>query len=275
VQPQRQPIFNVPVVLVALVGLMIAIHALRQILPLEKDVWALVNFGFVPGRLTYLFDPARIAKVIAAGQAADPAQAEIDRAFLNNGGPIWWTLVTYAFLHANWAHVGFNALWLIAFGAPVARRLGPQRFIAFCIGGAVAGALAHFITHLDDLQPVIGASAVDSATMAAAVRFVFQPGASLGESLAGADPRRESPPHMQPALTLAGVLRDSRAMTFLIFWFVTNFIFAMIAGPENLGGGPVAWQAHIGGFLFGLIAFPLFDPPRNASHNDFIATAKD
>jgi len=153
--------------------------------------------------------------------------------------------------------------------------LGPQRFIAFCIGGAVAGALAHFITHLDDLQPVIGASAVDSATMAAAVRFVFQPGASLGESLAGADPRRESPPHMQPALTLAGVLRDSRAMTFLIFWFVTNFIFAMIAGPENLGGGPVAWQAHIGGFLFGLIAFPLFDPPRNASHNDFIATAKD
>jgi membrane associated rhomboid family serine protease len=274
VQPQRQPIFNVPVVLVALVGLLIGIHVLRQMVPIDQDVWTLVHFSFVPGRLTYLFEPARIANVIATAHATDPTQAEIDRAFLNNGAPLWWTFVTYALLHANWAHVGFNALWLVAFGAPVARRFGAERFILFCLGGAVAGALAHFVTHMDDLQPVIGASAIDSATMAAAVRFVFQPGASLGDALRMGDSRGDVAAHAQPALTLAGILTNSRAMTFLIFWFVTNFIFAMVAGPANVGGGPVAWQAHIGGFLFGLIAFPLFDPLSNAPHNDDVANAK-
>ncbi len=270
-----QKIFNVPFVLVALVGSMLGIHLLRQILPLEQDIWTLIHFGFVPGRFTYFFDPGRITKVIAAAQQADPMQAEIDRAFLNNGGPLWWTPLTYAFLHANWAHVGFNALWLVAFGAPVARRFGNQRFIAFCLGGAVAGALAHLVTHLNDLQPVIGASAIDSATMAAAVRFIFQPGAALGESLGWGDPRQKKPPHAQPALSLAAVFTNSRAMTFLVFWFLTNFIFGIISGPGSLGSGVVAWQAHIGGFLFGLIAFSLFDVPQNAPHNDPAAIAND
>lgn len=274
-QPDRQRIFNVPFVLVALIGLMLGIHLLRQLLPLDQDIWALIHFGFVPGRFTYLVDPGRIAKVIAAAQQADPTQAEIDRAFLNNGGPLWWTPVTYALLHANWAHVGFNALWLVAFGAPVARRFGNQRFIAFCIGGAVAGALAHLVTHLNDLQPVIGASAVDSATMAAAVRFIFQPGAALGASLGWSDPRQQKPPHAQPALSLGAVFTNSQAMTFLVFWFLTNFLFGMVSGPASLGGGVVAWQAHVGGFLFGLIAFALFDPPHNAPHNDVAAPAKD
>ena len=274
-QSDRERIFNVPFVLIALVGLMLGIHLLRQLLPLEQDIWTLINFGFVPGRFTYFFDPGHIAKVIAAAQDSDPTQAAIDRAFLNNGGPLWSTLVTYSLLHANWAHVGFNALWLVAFGAPVARRFGNQRFIVFCIGSAVAGALAHFVTHLDDLQPVIGASAIDSAVMAAAARFVFQPGAALGESLGLGDPRRQRPPHAQAAPPLGAVFTNSGAMTFLIFWFVTNLLFGLVSGPANLGGGAVAWQAHIGGFLFGLLGFALFDPPQNAPHNDDAAYAKD
>jgi membrane associated rhomboid family serine protease len=272
VQPDRQRIFNVPLVLIILVGLMLGIHLLRQLLPLEQDIWALIHFGFVPGRFTYAFDPGRIAKVIAAARDADSMQGEIDRAFLNNGKPLWWTPLTYVFLHANWAHVGFNSLWLVAFGAPVARRFGPQRFIAFCIGGAVAGALAHLVTHLNDLQPVIGASAVDAATMAAAVRFMFQPDAMFGSRAGVGDERL---PHAKPALSLPAVFTDSRAMTFLIFWFVTNFIFGIVSGPGNVGGGPVAWQAHVGGFLFGLLAFTFFDPPYTAPHKQGVSPTDD
>jgi membrane associated rhomboid family serine protease len=266
VQPDRQRMFNVPLVLVILVGLMLGIHLVRQLLPLEQDIWALIHFGFVPGRFTFAFDPVRIVKVIAAAQNADPTQGEIDRAFLNGGTPLWWTPLTYVFLHANWAHVGFNSLWLVAFGAPVARRFGAQRFIAFCIGGAIAGAFAHLVTHFDDLQPVIGASAVDAATMAAAVRFMFQPAAQPGDLHA---------PHARPALSLPAVFTDSRAMTFLVFWFVTNFIFGIVSGPGSLGGGAVAWQAHVGGFLFGLLAFSLFDPPHVAPHNENAMPVKD
>ena len=249
---------------------MLGIHLLRQLLPLEQDIWALIHFGFVPGRFTYAFDPGRIAKVIAAAQDADPMQGEIDRAFLNNGTPFWWTPLTYVFLHANWAHVGFNALWLVAFGAPVARRFGPQRFIAFCIGGAVAGALAHLLTHLNDLQPVIGASAVDAATMAAAVVSCFSRtrGGRQRARIGRAAPCAAGAPAPR-------VFTDSRAITFLIFWFVTNFIFGIVSGPGNLGGGVIAWQAHIGGFLFGLLAFTLFDPPYAAPHNEDVLPIGD
>ncbi len=73
-------------------------------------------------------NPGRIAKVIAAAQDADPMQARLIAPFSTMAKPLWWTPLTYVFLHANWAHVGFNALWLVAFGAPVARRFGPQRF---------------------------------------------------------------------------------------------------------------------------------------------------
>ncbi len=185
VQPDRQRIFNVPLVLVILVGLMLGIHLLRQLLPLEQDIWTLIHFGFVPGRFTYAFDPGRIAKVIAAAQDVDPMQGEIDRAFLNNGKPLWWTPLTYVFLHANWAHVGLQCA--LARGLRRAGR-APVWLAAlyrFCIGGAVAGALAHLVTHLNDLQPVIGASAIDSAMMAAAVRFMFQP--TRHWAIAGAD----------------------------------------------------------------------------------------
>jgi membrane associated rhomboid family serine protease len=64
-------------------------------------------------------------------------------------------------------------------------------------------------------------------------------------------------------------------MTFLIFWFVTNFIFGIVSGPGNLGGGVIAWQAHIGGFLFGLLAFTLFDPPYAAPHNEDVLPIAD
>lgn len=260
-QNERQKILNIPFVVVATIGVLVGIHALREFFPPELNAYILTDLGFVPGRFTYAFDPDRIARVLDQANAAGNAHAEIDRFFLGDGKPLWWTPVTYAFLHANWTHVGFNCLWLVAFGAAVARRFGSLRFILFCLAAAVAGALAHFITHMDDLQPVIGASAAVSGTMAAAVRFVFQPGAPLGESLGFADPRQKDLPYRRPALSLLDVFTDRRAVVFLIVWFVANFLFGVATGPLDFVGGTVAWEAHIGGFLLGLFGFPLFDPP--------------
>ncbi len=64
-------------------------------------------------------------------------------------------------------------------------------------------------------------------------------------------------------------------MTFLIFWFVTNFVFGIVSGPDNVGGGAIAWQAHVGGFLFGLLAFTFFDPPYAAPHNEDVLPIGD
>ena len=158
-----------------------------------------------------------------------------------------WTFVTYAFLHGSWAHLGFNSIWFLPFGAALARRFGTARFLAFFVVTAAAGALIHLLTHAGSLFPVIGASAAISGAMAAAMRFAFQRGGPLGFWRHGDDEA-----YRVPALPLTGVLRDPRVLAFLVVWFGINLIFG--AAPVSLTGddAPVAWEAHIGGFLAGL-----------------------
>ncbi|HLJ53065.1 MAG TPA: rhomboid family intramembrane serine protease [Rhizomicrobium sp.] len=259
-RPQRERIFNVPAVVLAAVVVLFGIHAATQFLSDETNLNLLRQFAFVPGRFTYAFDPQRIGAVVVAAQDKSQFDGAVARFFLGNGTPLWWTPVTYAFLHASYLHVGFNCLWLIAFGAAVARRFGTWRFLLFCLTATVAGALAHYLTHMDDLQPVVGASAVVSGTMGAAVRFVFQQGAPLGEGAGFTDPRFELTYH-RPPLPLRNILTDRRAMVFLAAWFFANLLFGLAPQLSGLHGVTIAWQAHIGGFLVGLFAFPLFDPP--------------
>src|SRR6185437_4490687 len=138
--------------------------------------------------------------------------------------------VTYSLIHADWTHFGVNAVWLLPFGSAVARRFGATRFIAFFAVTAAAGA---------------------------AMRFAFQRGGPLGfwrQSDAAA--------YRVPAIPLAGVLRDPRVLAFLAVWFGINILFGLGSFPlTGMGAGQVvAWQAHIGGFLAGLILFSWFDP---------------
>ena len=132
------------------------------------------------------------------------------------------------------------------------------RFLVFCAATAAAGAVAHLVTHLGEFAPMIGASAAISGPMAAAMRFVFQRGGPLGSLGRG---ERGTPTrcrrHRFPPM-----LRDPRILAFLAVWFGVNIIFGM--GAVSMPGteGSVAWEAHIGGFLAGLLGFSLFDPVR-------------
>ena len=101
------------------------------------------------------------------------------------------------------------------------------------------------------MTPVVGASAAISGQMAAAMRFVF-----------GARPRGEADLAQVPLESLSKTLTDRRILTVLGFWVVLNVVFGLgvvsIAGTE----GDIAWEAHIGGFLFGLLCFGFFDTGR-------------
>jgi len=110
---------------------------------------------------------------------------------------------------------------------------------------------------------MVGASAAISGFMAAAIRFAFQRGGPL--RLIG---NNQDDAYRVPALPLRAVLRDMRALVFLGVWFGLNLVFGIgsigLDGAEQL----IAWQAHIGGFLAGLIGFAAFDPIKSPRFGD-------
>lgn len=232
----REPLFNVPSVIIGLLAVLALIHAAREFLLSQKqDIEVLLQFAFIPAR----YD----SSVLLGGPVPGGFGAQV------------WTFVTYALLHADFTHLGFNALWLLAFGSAVARRFGAIRFLAFFVVTAAAGAAVHLLTHAGAFSPMIGASASISGAMAGAMRFAFQRGGPLGFWRMS-----DEEAYRVPALPLTGVLRDARVLIFLAVWFGTNILFGLGSLPITGADQTVAWQAHIGGFLAGLILFDLFDP---------------
>jgi membrane associated rhomboid family serine protease len=236
VASQREPAFNIPGVIVALIASFVAVHLLREYVlsDFDRDYFDAM-FAFIPTR----YD----SSLLPDGALPGGLGAEI------------WTFVTYAFIHGSWVHLGVNSIWFLPFGSAVARRFGTVRFLLFFAVTAAAGALAHLMTHNGENSAVIGASAAISGTMAGAMRFAFQRGGPLGFWRDNDDAA-----YHVPALPLVGVLRDPRVMLFLIVWLGINVIFGTTSIPLSGAGEPVAWQAHIGGFVAGLLLFSWFDP---------------
>ncbi|QGM99018.1 rhomboid family intramembrane serine protease [Methylocystis parvus] len=248
----NEKVINLPGVVTILLGVMTAIELFAAIAPRGLVYSVYDAFAFVPLRLSFALAPQTVLSALADAHALDAdAQGQLV-AMLNGGRWVYLTPLSYAFLHGGWTHLVINSLTLAAFGAPVARRLEPARFLAFFAACAVAGAFAHFAFHPLDAAPVVGASAAISGTMAGIVRFAFTPGARLGENGAvnGRDARTAS---------LSQIGENRQAMLFLIVWFGANFLLG--AFPEVSGSSePIAWEAHIGGFLFGLLCFGAFEP---------------
>ena len=234
--PERQPIFNIPTVIVGVLAVIIGIQAILSF-ALNTYTGDLIiwDFGFVPAGMTA---PQTLPPEVLTGAARI------------------WTLVTYAVLHGGWEHVGFNAVWLAAFGSPLAWRFGTARFLLFSAAGAIAGALAHLAIFPFSQAPLVGASAAISAHMAGAARFVFAAGGPMWRPAGAAAYRL-------PAQPLMTVVRDRRVLIFLAAWFGLNLLFGISTISQGIASGAVAWDAHIGGFVAGLLLFPLFDPVRS------------
>ncbi len=250
---KREPLFNIPPVIITLLVVLALIHAVRTLLLSDdKNIEILLEFAFIPAR----YD----ASVVPGGALPGGFGADV------------WTFVSYSLLHADWMHFGVNAIWLLPFGSALARRFGTVRFMAFFAVTAAAGAALHLATNAGSPYPMIGASASVSGMMAAAMRFAFQRGGPLN-MMRGA----EEQDYRVPAIPLIGVFSDPRVLIFLAVWFAINLLFGV--GSLTITGGdqPVAWQAHIGGFLAGLLLFSWFDvpektPPTQPRYDDLDAT---
>ncbi len=220
-----EPMFNVPRIVVLTAAVMIGVQLIRMALPDEESVQFLLALAFIPARYS--------------GAAADLPGGYLAAVT---------SFVTYMFVHSGWVHLSVNLLWMVAFASPVAKRIGDWRFLSFSALCGIAGALTHLAFHFGEMTPVVGASAAISGQMAAAMRFVF-----------GARPGRETDLAHAPLESLSRTLTDRRILAVLGVWVALNAVFGLggvsIAGTE----GDIAWEAHIGGFLFGLLCFGIFD----------------
>jgi len=144
-----------------------------------------------------------------------------------------------------------NVLWMLAFGTAIARRIGAHGFWEFSILCGIAGAITHLVFHWGEMAPVVGASAAISGQMAGALRFIF---------FACREPGEQLPDFVKaPLASLGTALRDHRIMGFLIFWVVLNAYFGLTSVSFGVGSDGIAWEAHIGGFVCGLLTFGFFD----------------
>ena len=112
--------------------------------------------------------------------------------------------------------------------------------------------------------------AVRRKRRSAAIRFAFVRGSFLSFNRGDANAAARV-----PALSLMRALRNSRVLAFLAIWFGVNIIFGVGSIAIGADGASVAWQAHIGGFLAGLMLFSLFDPVSRAPAHAADASSPD
>lgn len=226
----REPVFLLPGAVTAMIGVLVAIH-LASTLALNPDGMLQLMFWFA-------FQPLRI---VAA--ATDPML----------GVPLLWTPFSHALLHGSWDHLVFNAVWFAIFATPVTRRYGSGAMLAIFMVSAAAGAAFFAATSLYTGAYLIGASGGVSGLTGAAVRFVFQP------VIVAVDP--ETGRRVVVGRKLAGLREmwsDGRTRSFVLIWVALNAavpLLPMFTGAEVA----VAWQAHLGGFIAGILLVGLFE----------------
>lgn len=149
------------------------------------------------------------------------------------GGPL--SLVTSMFVHIGWVHVLGNMLYLFIFGDNVEDLLGHGRYLLFYLSAGVAAGVVHILSAPLSRTPTVGASGAVAGVLGAYFLNFPRSRVLAAIPLGAFFPVVEVP-----------------AIIFLFLWFVTN----LLSGVASLGvpaQGGVAWWAHIGGFVAGIV----------------------
>jgi len=235
-EPERQPVLRVPAVIVGLILVLIAAHVARVMSPTLLQNAIIYNYAFIPTRYSHAFLVAHNVAPQTFWERAIP-------------------FVSYIFLHGSYTHLFVNCVWLVPFGAIVARRLGSITFILFFLVCGAAGAGAYLAANWGDPNPAIGASGAISGVMAMAFRIVAlieAPDLQTYAATVSGDIRLHRP--------LAPIL-SSRILVWSVVWLLINLVVGVTGIGAAPGSGPqiIAWQAHMGGYIAGLLLAGPFD----------------
>ncbi len=210
---------EVPIVTYILIFINVLIFLIEISIPEPMLHSLLYIFGLVPARYTH------------------PAWAYFMGLHMDN----YWPFFTNIFLHGSWFHLISNmwALWI--FGDNVEDRMGHIRYLIFYLLCGVFASFTHFVFNANSTIPAIGASGAISGVMGA--YMIMFPTSRIITLI--------------PIFFIPWFI-EIPAVIFIGFWFISQLIsgtFAMFI-EQNVGG--IAWWAHIGGFIFGVLIHKLF-----------------
>lgn len=140
------------------------------------------------------------------------------------GPDTFYPFITYLFLHAGWMHVIMNMGMLLAFGTGLERALGWRRMLALYFSCGILAGVTHVVIYLHSEAPVIGASGAVSGLFGAVLMLMYGAEGSGGARM------------LLPAVAV---------------WIGSAVLFGIFGAPGV--DNPIAWTAHIGGFMAGLI----------------------
>lgn len=158
------------------------------------------------------------------------------------GGEGLWTLLTSMFLHGGWLHLIGNMLFLWVFGDNIEAVLGHIGYLVFYLAGGLAASAVHIVFNLGSSVPSVGASGAIAAVLGAYVVMFPQS-------------------RVKVLLFLGYFMRVTRvtALMFLGLWAIMQFFNGIASlGAATAQTAGVAYWAHIGGFVFGLVVGFLF-----------------
>jgi len=152
--------------------------------------------------------------------------------------PPFMTVFTSMFLHGGWLHILGNMLYLWIFGNNVEDAMGHRRFIVFYFLCGIVAAMTQSLLNPDSAVPMIGASGAIAGVLGA--YLLLHPRARVLVAL--------------PVIIVFFTVRLP-ALVVLGFWFAGQAVSTLLANSESSG---VAFGAHVGGFVSGLVLIPLF-----------------
>src|SRR5947199_1299403 len=224
------PSYSVPVVTRALILISFLVFFFDLMLPQQSVEQIFYLFGIVPARFTH---PDWAASV---------------------GFPIdnYWPLLTHQFLHGGWFHIIANMWTLWIFGDNVEDRMGPGRFLIFyLLMGALAGA-THWFTNAQSAVPTVGASGAIAGVLGA--YFILFPRSQILVLL---------------PIFFFPFFFQLPAILYLLFWFLSQVLSGTVAGLSASQVGGIAFWAHVGGFVSGIVLHRLFILPVRERHRRF------
>jgi membrane associated rhomboid family serine protease len=155
--------------------------------------------------------------------------------------PVWSTLLTSMFLHGGWLHLGGNMLYLWIFGDNIEKTIGHARFLIFYLVCGIIAGLAHILFNADSRVPTVGASGAISGVLGGYM-VLF-------------------PQNRVRILTRGGV-GYVPAIVVLGLWIVIQLLGSVGSVTDAGDTGGVAFLAHVGGFVAGLVLVRFFAAGR-------------